>query len=749
MKSRTGLSSRYLRSTRDSSSAFDNLKKLLDSSLDVICSIDQEGRFIEVNAASVNLWGYTPEELQGKYCIDYVIEQDKDITKSAGTQIRSGRDMTNFENRYRHKNGTIVPILWSARWDEEESVMYCVAKDSSEKIRADMLLRESQQNAELYASTLQGIIENVGDGFYFMDRDFTVGFWNKKAEHFLNKSKDDVIGRVIWEIFPAMKTLSFYEQFSKALRENIAVHFEEYVAQHSTWLDVSAYPSEFGLSVFFRSINEKKNREEELRISNERYDIATKATSDVLWDWDFETDSCYFNDVFTDMFGYGNKRDYLYKNWVDNIHPDDREWVFSSVQRAIQDKSINQWKEAYRFRKENGSIAYVLDRGFIIRNNQGKAVRMVGSMQDITERKMAEEERKLSEQKYRLLFHESRVAKFIYRLDDLSIIEVNQAAVDLYGYTKEEFSSLTLLDLKFPKDIASTKRFIEALRKQDTYFFTSKVRHRHKSGSELSIETTTQEISLTGRKLILASCNDVTEKVRLEQMIVEEKVNAQKEVAKAIIDTQEKERSEIGKELHDNVNQVLTTIKLYIENVKSYPEHSQEFLDKSVMLTQRAINEIRALAKQLVTPVMKDLGFEATIHELIDHYYSLSLFKLDFSFELAEAELEKGLKLTIYRIIQEQLNNIVKYAKATKVSIRIWQEKYTLKVFIEDDGVGFDTQSNTDGLGLNNIKNRAEIYKGKITLSSSPGMGCRLSVCFPLTNGFTILPYEKNKSQLL
>jgi signal transduction histidine kinase len=88
----------------------------------------------------------------------------------------------------------------------------------------------------------------------------------------------------------------------------------------------------------------------------------------------------------------------------------------------------------------------------------------------------------------------------------------------------------------------------------------------------------------------------------------EEKLTAQKEISKAIINTQEKERSEIGKELHDNVNQILTTAKLYVENIEYYPEKSNVFVVKSKDLLQKSINEIRFLAKQLVTPVINDLG---------------------------------------------------------------------------------------------------------------------------------------------
>ena len=118
---------------------------LLDSSLDVICSLDIEGRFVNVSAASKFIWGYTPEELIGKKCMDLVVEEDQEKTTQAGDFLRTGVNMTNFDNRYRCKDGSIIPIVWSARWDAEQQIMYCVAKDAREKLKTENELRDKKE----------------------------------------------------------------------------------------------------------------------------------------------------------------------------------------------------------------------------------------------------------------------------------------------------------------------------------------------------------------------------------------------------------------------------------------------------------------------------------------------------------------------------------------------------------------------------------------------------------------------------
>ncbi|MBA3285053.1 MAG: PAS domain S-box protein, partial [Nitrosopumilus sp.] len=123
-------------------------QKIMKSSLDVICSINEEGRFVSVSAASEKIWGYTPQELCGKEYMDFVFGEDIETTTKSATSIMNGIVATNFENRYIHKDGSIVPMLWSARWDEHERLMYCIAKDITEKKELQQRLLNEQINRQ-------------------------------------------------------------------------------------------------------------------------------------------------------------------------------------------------------------------------------------------------------------------------------------------------------------------------------------------------------------------------------------------------------------------------------------------------------------------------------------------------------------------------------------------------------------------------------------------------------------------------
>lgn len=141
-----------------------------------------------------------------------------------------------------------------------------------------------------------------------------------------------------------------------------------------------------------KEIVERKRAEEQLTVSLERFKIVAHATNDTVWDWDLETNDLWWNDAICTVYGY--QRDDIEKtaeSWYTRLHPDDRDRIVTGI-HAIIDGGGQNWTDEYRFRKADSSYAYVLDRGYIIHDTGGKAVRMVGAMLDITERKRAEEE---------------------------------------------------------------------------------------------------------------------------------------------------------------------------------------------------------------------------------------------------------------------------------------------------------------------------------------------------------------------
>jgi PAS domain S-box-containing protein len=234
-------------------------------------------------------------------------------------------------------------------------------------------------------------------------------------------------------------------------------------------------------------------------------------------------------------------------------------------------------------------------------------------------------------------------------------------------------------------------------------------------------------------KHLVCSVMDITERKKLEQKIVTEQISHQRQLTQATIDGQENERREIGKELHDNIGQQLTTIKLFLDLAKSTADDAtHEMVNMAVKGVSEVINEIRAMSRSLIPSTLKDLGLVDSIHELAESFLRTQSLKIEFEYAGFDEELiPENQKLTLFRITQEQLNNIVKHAGAKKVWIKLHRNAEELFLEIRDDGNGFDIKKTRQGLGFVNMRNRAELFGGKAEVLSASGKGCLLKISFP------------------
>jgi len=217
-----------------------------------------------------------------------------------------------------------------------------------------------------------------------------------------------------------------------------------------------------------------------------------------------------------------------------------------------------------------------------------------------------------------------------------------------------------------------------------------------------------------------------------EKKLVRERLTRQKEVTYAVLTAQENERSEIGKELHDNLNQILGAAKLYIEMAKTDEENREMCLEKSSGFIVNVIEEIRRISKTLSVPGMV-MGLFDSIRSLLTDLIIVHALKIEFQTTGVEEEnLDDRLQLTIFRIVQEQLNNILKHSKATHATINLTRQGNEIILFISDNGRGCNILEAEKGVGHINIMNRVEFYHGSVTTVSKPGEGYQLKVVLPL-----------------
>jgi two-component system NarL family sensor kinase len=244
---------------------------------------------------------------------------------------------------------------------------------------------------------------------------------------------------------------------------------------------------------------------------------------------------------------------------------------------------------------------------------------------------------------------------------------------------------------------------------------------------------------LNGNTIIGTACfsRDVTQRTKnerdlrtMELEISNQKIQEQKKIARAILNAQEKERNRIGQELHDNISQILASSKLFLSSACEGNESLKELVKYPSELIDSSIQEIRSLSSRQVTP-LKNVDLRDLVQSLLDRLRENTSINTVFTYDVAERELTDDLKLNIYRIIQEQIQNIVKYASAGKVTIAIEAKPAGLHIELKDDGSGFDPTMKRSGIGLSNMMNRIESFNGQMILESSVGEGCSIRIDIP------------------
>ncbi len=514
--------------------------------------VSLEGLFKEVNESFCEIIGYAKQEVLRLNFKDITYPDDLDTDLKLLQELVEGKRKTyQMEKRYFHKNGEIVCVLLNVSMvsDVNNQPLHFISQIKNiterKKSEKDFIKLFEEKNT---------ILESITDGFFTTDANWIVKNWNPMAEELTGIAKKDILGTHLWEKYEKELPPEFYTELTNANNQQQATHFETYLPLLNAWFSIAGYPSEFGLSVFFRNITEQKrlekiftlekevlelnakpntalpliikhllqgiekihsdnicglmkvennkiynwlsspklppafidiiegeeigpNRgscgtaaylqqtviaedistsplwasykqvalshglkacwsfpiisggetiatfvvyntyikkpsaseintlerarnilvtiienkrsERELQVSNERYNIVAEATNDTIWDWDIDNDKVFWNEGTKKMFGFDVIATTSSNWWKEKIHDEDRDRVMNKINYHIEN-GVRNWFDEYRFLCVDGSYKYVYDRGFVLLNSEGKPIKMIGAMQDITVQKKHE-----------------------------------------------------------------------------------------------------------------------------------------------------------------------------------------------------------------------------------------------------------------------------------------------------------------------------------------------------------------------
>jgi PAS domain S-box-containing protein len=402
-----------------------------------------------------------------------------------------------------------IRTIGEARRDADGQIsgVHGAFQDISDRKQAEA---ESRQLAERLTTT----IESLTEGFVTLDRDLNFTYVNAAAERLLHRTRLDLLGVMVWEGFPEARGSAFQDAFERAMTDQVMVQLEAYYAPLGGWFELRIYPSPQGLAIYFRDVSEPRRAREVLRISEERFRLLARATNDAVWDWDLATQALWWNEGFEALFGYarGEVQPTL-EGWSSRIHPDDREQILALVNRVV-DSGGETWAGEYRFQRKDGSYAYVLDRGYVLRDTDGKAIRMIGGMSDLTARK--EVELRLAQQA--ALLDGAHDAILVKDLDD-RIVYWNKGAEATYGWTGPEALGRRAADLLGIEE-ASERQATASLLQQGQW--EGELVHHRRDGKPrtMDVRWTLVRGAAGQGATVLAINADVTERKLLESQFL-------------------------------------------------------------------------------------------------------------------------------------------------------------------------------------------------------------------------------------
>jgi PAS domain S-box-containing protein len=418
------------------------------------------------------------------------------------------------------------------------------------------------------------------------------------------------------------------------------------------------------------------------------------------------------------------------------VHKDDNEIVAKQINEIMSGRSTHNQSMNRNVTKQ-GRIIYCQWYNSALKNEAGKLINILSLFQDITPQVETQEALQQSEQRLSTVFNSAIDPMWLIRVegpDQYRFETINIAFTNVTGWRPDEVQGQPMENIiPPPSHNLVRQKYAEAIRTGHIVDYVEE--SAHPSGIKYG-EIRVIPIPGEGGKVerLLGIANDITDKVYLQQKLDAEREARTRHITSAAIKGQEAERAKVSRELHDNVNQVLTTVKLYIELCLDGKADPAAILPKCVGHLTDTINEIRTLSKQLSAPSLGNMEFRETLLDLVESVRAAALMEVELTTkDLPFTEMENELHLTLYRVAQEQLTNIVKYANAKKVSISLLLTNSVLQFIIADDGVGFDPSQKRRGIGITNMQSRVEIVGGSFALHSSAGNGTTVSLQIPVT----------------
>jgi PAS domain S-box-containing protein len=479
-----------------------------------------------------------------------------------------------------------------------------------------------------------------------------------------------------------------------------------------------------------RAEQARRESEERLRASEERHRLICELTSDYAYTCRVDPDGTFVMDSVTEGFervlGFTLEEANARGGWASLIHPDDLPAAWGRLQPL---RAGRRGVDELRVITKAGETRWIrYSTHPIWDDEQGRVVRLLGAVEDVTARRRAEEELRESEERLRGFFEAAFEGLVIH--DGGIILDANQRFADLFGYPLAEIPGQSVLALGAAESHEEIRRHI-----RDGDEGPYEAVGRRKDGSTFPGELRGKPITYRGRPARVTAVRDITRRKRAQQQL-QEYAGRLQALSRRLLEVQESERRALARELHDEIGQLLTGLKFSLErSARLAAGEVRAALEEARELVKDLTGRVRDLSLRLRPTMLDDLGLLPALVWQFERYTAQT--RVDVAFEQGPlpGRFPPPVETAAYRIIQEALTNVARHAGVADVVVRLWADEETLGLQVEDRGAGFDPHgagaAGTSG-GLSGMHERVRLLGGRLEVESAPGAGTRVTAELPL-----------------
>ena len=714
---------------------------LINQLSDAIITTDELYNIVSWNKYAEEVYGYNEKEVLGLNYFDLANPalENEDIQTAVDDFLSS----SNWKGEVIHhtKAGKKINVDFSTTmlYDEKgiQSGSVTIVRDITLKKTTagelNKLTKELEKEVERKVTEQNIVFDRITDAFIALDNDWNYTYINKKAASLYNMPAEEMIGKNIWKITPQIADHEFYNEMMRAKENQLSTKIELFHPKTGQWFEDWIYPDQNGVSVYYREITNRKINEQNisearkaLEIANERFELVTKATNDAIWDWKLGTETLWGNDAFLKLMEIDPTKEINYNELLARIVPDDLKKYTDNFAKTIANKVASLTNE-FSLTKLDGTSITIFDRANILYNSEGAPFRIIGALQDITIQKQIQKqiihEKELSE----VLINSLPGIFYMFNKSG-KFIRWNKNILNITGYTAEEMKNLNPIEF-VPEDqraLLSEKImnvFNYGIDNAETTLLT-------KNNSKIPYYFTGIYIKYEGEDCMMGVGIDITDRVNYQEQL--------RELAIHLQNIREEERTRIAREIHDELGQQLTGLKMDIswlsKKIVNETIQVNEKFEDTLLLIDETVKTVRKISTQLRPSILDDLGLVSAMEWQSEEFQKRFNIISTFISNKPLIELDSSKSTAIFRIYQECLTNVLRHSQATSVATTIEIHNGILELKITDNGIGFNQTENENKktLGLLGMKERALIFGGTYQTISEINKGTTILVKLPL-----------------